>query len=59
MDTKTLIPTTALRFVKREVPVADGPEGVCREVRILQQGFQDPTSGKVVWRDVPEVEDGA
>ena len=45
---ETLIPTMALRFVRR---VQNG-----RIALILQQGFKT-TGGRDVWRDVPVVED--
>ena len=62
MNDFKLVPTTRLRFVKRDVPTEPG---VARELRILQQWWAEDMPGYMrsqargEWRDVPlETESG-
>lgn len=54
MSNQTLIPTHGLRFLRKDVPVADRP-GLAMKANVLQQLFCKP-NGQHIWRDVPLVE---
>lgn len=52
---ETVIPTMALRYILKQVPLRGRPD-FFESKRCLQQRFDKP-SGGYVWRDVPTVEE--